>query len=406
MALTVYLVGGAVRDELLGRDVQDRDWVVIGATPQLLLAQGYQQIGNDFPCFLHPQTKEEYALARTERKSGRGYGGFVCDFSPEITLEEDLSRRDLTINAIAKNTDGEYIDPYGGMADLRSGILRHVSAAFAEDPLRVLRVARFAARFADLGFSVHPETLTLMQSLVDAGEMAELTPERVWKEMSRALAEPRPSEFFIVLRACGALEQLLPEVDRLFCESANAENKSDGVYTMAAMNTAQALYSSPVITWAVAMLYLGIKEPCTDAAGEHQLRATVVNDICQRFRVPSEYRELSVLVCQYYLRCDQVLTMSAEALFELINDVDGIRRPERLVLFAQACRAHACAHMSSAECEYLQSHWLMVCAQAIKSIDTQPLLAQGYRGLALAEQIRIERIKRIEVALVSLRSNM
>ena len=218
MTLDIYLVGGAVRDELLGLPVTERDWVVIGATPEDLLNNGYRQIGNDFPCFLHPETKEEYALARTERKSGSGHTGFICDFGPEITLEEDLFRRDLTINAIAKTAAGDYIDPYGGRNDLKTRTLRHVSLAFAEDPLRVLRVARFAARYRELGFSVHPDTLDLMRQLSKKGELLSLTPERIWKELSRALTEPRPSEFFRVLRACGALNVILPEVDALFGE--------------------------------------------------------------------------------------------------------------------------------------------------------------------------------------------
>jgi tRNA nucleotidyltransferase (CCA-adding enzyme) len=202
MAFDVYLVGGAVRDELLGHPVADRDWVVIGATPEVLLNRGFQQIGKEFPCFLHPQTKEEYALARTERESGARHSGFVCDFGPDITLEEDLSRRDLTINAIAKTAAGDYVDPFGGRADLQAGYLRHVSDTFVEDPLRVLRVARFAARYAEQGFIVHEDTLSVMRNLVESGDLAMLTPERVWKELSRALPEKTPSEFFRVLRSC------------------------------------------------------------------------------------------------------------------------------------------------------------------------------------------------------------
>lgn len=214
--MKTYLVGGAVRDKLLGRPVHEHDWVVVGATPEQLLAQGYSQVGRDFPVFLHPQTKEEYALARTERKSGRGYGGFVCDFSPEITLESDLLRRDLTINAIAEDADGSLIDPYGGQADLQARLLRHVSLAFREDPLRVLRVARFACRYAPLGFTIAPETLDLMRTIANDGELQELTPERVWKETERALGEAQPQVYFRVLRDCGALAVLFPEIDRLF----------------------------------------------------------------------------------------------------------------------------------------------------------------------------------------------
>jgi tRNA nucleotidyltransferase (CCA-adding enzyme) len=255
-----YLVGGAVRDELLGRPVADRDWVVIGASPQQLLSQGFQQIGNDFPCFLHPETKEEYALARTERKTGKGHTGFVCEFGADITLEEDLSRRDLTINAIARTAEGDYIDPYGGRDDLQAGLLRHVSDAFVEDPLRVLRVARFAARFAELGFIVHKDTLSLMRKLVEDGEVSSLTAERIWKEMSRALTESKPSEFFRVLRACGALKIMLPELDALFGVPQPPQHHPEidtGDHVMLSIDIARQRFDTLIVTWAALMHDLG-----------------------------------------------------------------------------------------------------------------------------------------------------
>ena len=332
--MKTYLVGGAVRDELLGRPVADRDWVVVGATQEQLLKMGYQQIGNDFPCFLHPESKEEYALARTERKSGKGHTAFVCDFGPEITLEEDLIRRDLTINAIAKTEAGEYIDPYGGRQDLDNKILRHVSEAFAEDPLRVLRVARFAARYAHMGFTVHSDTLALMRSLVEAGELAELTAERVWKEMSRALEEAKPSEFFLVLRQCGALEVLLPELNKLFGipqpEKYHPEIDT-GVHVMDVIDLARSQFDDLIVTFSCLLHDLGKgvtpKKDWPKHIMHEHLGVPLVKEVCDRLKVPSEFKAMAAIVTKEHLRCHQLMEMKPATIMNLIEAMDGLRRP-------------------------------------------------------------------------------
>ena len=404
--MKTYLVGGAVRDELLGRPVADRDWVVIGATPEILLEQGYQQIGNDFPCFLHPQTKEEYALARTEKKSGKGYTGFICDFGPEITLEEDLSRRDLTINAIAKSPDGNYIDPYQGMADLENKILRHVSPAFVEDPLRVLRVARFAARYAQLGFSVHPETLALMNQLVEQGELAELTAERVWKEMFRALTEVRPSAFFRVLRQCGALKVLLPELDCLFGIPQPEQHHPEvdtGEHVMLVIDEAKQRFDNPLVTWAALLHDLGKGLTPKDEWPRHirhEIKGVpLVEQVCQRYKVPKDFKALAMLVSEHHLRCHILLDMKAKSVFRLLEVLDGVRRPERVIYFSQTCEADARGRTGLSDRDYPQSELLVRCNHAARSVDIKPLLEQGYQGLQLAEHIRRLRITEVKRCL-------
>jgi tRNA nucleotidyltransferase (CCA-adding enzyme) len=401
--IKTYLVGGAVRDELLNRPIADRDWVVIGATPEILISKGYKQIGNDFPCFLHPQTKEEYALARTEKKSGKGHTSFVCDFSPEITLEEDLSRRDLTINAIAKTTDGNYVDPYDGRADLKNRVLRHVSSAFAEDPLRVLRVARFAARYATIGFTVHPDTLSLMTQLVDEDELAELTPERVWKEMSRALTEPRPSEFFKVLRACGALKVLLPEIDCLFGIPQPAQHHPEidtGDHVMMVVDIAKQAFDTPVVTWAALMHDLGKgltpKEEWPKHIRHEVKGISLVESVCERYKVPRDFRTLAVLASEHHLRCHKLLEMRPRSILRLLEALDAFRRPERVKFFAQTCEADAKGRLGFEDKDYPQSSFLMKCAEVANNIDIKPLLTEGYKGLALAEQIRHLRLDHIK----------
>ena len=402
MTLDIYLVGGAVRDELLGLPVTERDWVVIGATPEDLLNNGYRQIGNDFPCFLHPETKEEYALARTERKSGSGHTGFICDFGPEITLEEDLFRRDLTINAIAKTAAGDYIDPYGGRNDLKTRTLRHVSLAFAEDPLRVLRVARFAARYRELGFSVHPDTLDLMRQLVKKGELLSLTPERIWKELSRALTEPRPSEFFRVLRACGALTVILPEVDALFGVPQPTKHHPEvdtGEHIMLALDVARRQFDTLIVTWAVLMhdLGKGVTPPAEWPRHiKHEIRGVpLVETVCKRLKVPRDFYELGRLVAEHHLKCHRLLDMRPQSILRLLETLDAFRRPKRVEHFAQACEADARGRLGLEDSQYPQSGLLVACGQIAKEVDTKPLLEQGYRGLKLAEQIRRARTRAI-----------
>lgn len=401
--LQTYLVGGAVRDELLGLPVVDRDWVVVGATIEQLLEDGFQQIGSDFPCFLHPQTKEEYALARTERKSASGHTGFICDFHQDITLEEDLLRRDLTINAIAKSIDGEYIDPYGGRADLEAKVLRHVSDAFVEDPLRVLRVARFAARYAGLGFTVHPDTMALMKSLVHSGELNSLTAERVWKEMSRALDSTRPSEFFLILRECGALAILLPEVEALFGVPQPKEHHPEidtGSHVMMVIDRARQLFNMPQVTWAALMHDLGKGVTPEDKWPQHICHeingVSLVKEVCQRYKLPKDYTQLALLVCEHHLRCHKVLEMKPNKILRLLEELDGFRRPERLEQFVRACEADAKGRLGYENEEYPQAQLLLNCGKVARNINIKPLQDEGYEGLNLAEKIRELRISAIK----------
>ncbi|MBL0142849.1 MAG: multifunctional CCA tRNA nucleotidyl transferase/2'3'-cyclic phosphodiesterase/2'nucleotidase/phosphatase [Betaproteobacteria bacterium] len=308
--MKTYAVGGSVRDELLGRPVADRDWVVVGATPAEMTARGFRAVGSDFPVFLHPQTHEEYALARTERKSAPGYRGFAFHASPDVTLEDDLRRRDLTINAIARGDDGVLIDPYGGAADLRSGILRHVSEAFAEDPVRILRVARFAARF---GFSVAPETMRLMRGMVESGEADHLVPERVWQELARGLQETAPARMIEVLRECGALARVLPEVDVLA--------RGDGAALLAVRLEASTAFDLPV---RLACLTLGLAPEAVAA-------------LCERINIPGECRDLAGLVARERAAVEGAAALGPEALLALLERADAFRRPERLERLMDAC---------------------------------------------------------------------
>jgi tRNA nucleotidyltransferase (CCA-adding enzyme) len=400
--MKAYLVGGAVRDELLKRPVADRDWVVIGATPEELKNKGFKQVGSDFPCFLHPKTKDEYALARTERKAGRGHTGFVCEFGPEITLKEDLSRRDLTINAIALSEDGKYIDPYHGREDLEAGILRHVSDAFSEDPLRVLRVARFAARYAPLGFTVHDSTVALMSKLVKSGEVSDLTPERVWKELSRALTEAKPSVFFKVLRKCGALKVLLPELDVLFGVPQPEQHHPEvdtGEHVMLAVDLARENFDSQIVTWAALVHDLGKGVTPKDKWPRHichEIKGVpLVEAVSDRLRVPKDFRTLGMLVSEHHLRCHKLMEMKPRSIMRLLEAVDAIRRPQRLRVFVQACEADARGRLGLENKAYPQSAILENCGEAARSIDIQPLLDAGLEGLKLAEQIRRLRISAI-----------
>lgn len=407
MSITTYLVGGAVRDELLGQAVVDRDWVVVGATPEYLLSQGYRAVGNQFPCFLHPQTQEEYALARTERKQGQGHNGFICEFGPQVTLEEDLSRRDLTINAIARTAAGDYIDPFNGRQDLHNRLLRHVCPAFVEDPLRVLRVARFAARFADLGFSVHPDTLALMQQMAQSGELSSLTPERVWQETLRALAQPRPSVFFRLLHRCGALAAWLPELARLFGVPQSPQHHPEidtGEHVMLSIDQARQRFDQPLITWAVLLHDLGKGITPQQHWPKHHrhehLGVPLVQNVCARLKVPNEYRALAVVVCQYHLQCHCLAQLKPATILKLLEALDGFRRPQRVEQFAQACQADACGRLGLEHSRYPQAHWLMQCLQVARQTDIHTALqpsASGQRpaGAVIAQRIRKLRLRSI-----------
>lgn len=401
-----YRVGGAVRDRMLGLPFKDTDWVVVGATPEQMLAAGYTQVGRDFPVFLHPHSKEEYALARTERKSGRGYTGFVVNASPDVTLEEDLQRRDLTINAMAESESGELVDPYGGQRDLQQRVLRHVSAAFAEDPLRVLRVARFAARFAHLGFHIAEETLTLMRQLVDAGEMQHLVPERVWQEMHTALATPDPAVFFSVLRECGALAALLPELEALFGvpqpEVFHPEIDT-GVHMMMVLEQAAQLSQDSAVRYAALVHDLGKGSTPPDLlpshTGHEERGAELIEALSSRLRVPNDFRELGALVSRQHTRCHRAMKHGAADLFLTLELCDALRRPQRFEQFLLACEADARGRKGMQQKPYPQAGLLRRALQAARGVDVAPLARQFHKQ-ELGVKIREARIAAIAAQLV------
>ncbi|WP_105102920.1 multifunctional CCA addition/repair protein [Microbulbifer pacificus] len=389
--MKIYLVGGAVRDKLLQRPVSERDWVVVGATESAMLERGFRPVGKDFPVFLHPDSGEEYALARTERKSGHGYGGFTVYASPEVTLEQDLLRRDLTVNAMAETEDGQVIDPYNGRADIRARKLRHVSPAFSEDPLRILRVARFAARYAPLGFSVADETMTLMKGMVDAGEVEHLVPERVWKEVSRALIEPRPDIFIQVLRDCGALKVLLPEVDRLFGVPQPALHHPEidtGDHILRALRQAPA--DLPV-RFAVLVHDLGKgitpQHVLPSHRGHEAAGLPLVSDVCQRLRVPNPITALALGVCEYHLHCHKAFELRPQTILKLLRALDALRRPERFEQFLQSCEADARGRLGLEDREYPQVDYLRTAREAAAGVDPQSLIAQGFEGAELGKAL-------------------
>ena len=398
--MDIYTVGGAVRDALLGLPVADRDYVVVGATPEQMTALGYQPVGQDFPVFLHPQTHEEYALARTERKSGSGYKGFTVYAAPEVTLEEDLYRRDLTINAIAQDASGQLIDPYGGQADLKARLFRHVSAAFAEDPVRILRIARFAARFHD--FSIAPETLTLMREMVAAGEINALVPERVWQELSRGLLEARPSRMFYVLRECGALARLLPEIDCLFGVPQPPQHHPEidtGVHVMLVVDwAAQQGYSLPV---RFAALCHDLGKGATPPAfwprhyGHEGKSVDLVRTLSERIRVPTDCRDLAIAVARDHGNVHRAFELRPATVIELLERVDAFRRPHRFEECLQACECDFHGRPGWETKPYPQSAYLRQGLQAALSIDA----GEVARG---AEPARIkEAINRARVAAVA-----
>lgn len=399
--MEVYLVGGAVRDELLGCAARERDWVVVGATPDLLKQQGMQQVGRDFPVFLHPETREEYALARTERKSGAGYHGFTTDSSPTVTLEQDLARRDLTINAMARAADGRLIDPYGGQRDLASRQLRHVSPAFIEDPLRVLRVARFAARFAPLGFQVAEETLALMRRMSESGELAALVPERVWQETRRALEEDSPQVFFEVLRGCGALGQVFPELQALFGVPQPAQWHPEidtGVHTLMVVKVAAALSPLAMVRFAALVHDLGKADTPRAKwprhAGHEVQSVQRVMELCARLRIPNEFRDLAVLAARHHGVVHRALELRAATIVDLFTHTDALRRPERFEQFLLACEADARGRKGLENRDYPQGSYLLRALAAAREVvlDGEELQAEGSQ---IAERLRRKRIAAI-----------
>lgn len=402
--MKTYLVGGAVRDALLNLPIKERDWVVVGATPEALLSQGYQAVGRDFPVFLHPQTREEYALARTERKTGAGYHGFDTRFSPDVTLEQDLLRRDLTINAIARDPDTQQlIDPYGGQSDVQARLLRHVSPAFIEDPLRVLRVARFAARFAPLGFRVAPETLQLMQTISAGGELRMLTPERVWRETQLALASPAPQVYLRVLRDCGALAVILPEVDALFGVPQPAQwhpEVDTGLHMLLVMEQAARLSDDPVMRFAALLHDLGKgntpREMLPRHIGHEARSVPLVEAVCARWRVPNEYRDLAIISAAQHGKLHAAFEMRSSTLLEFLEKLDALRRPQRFEQFLLACEADARGRTGFEDRAYPQAAFLRQARELAAAIKPDADAIMDKTGLQIAESLRRQRITALE----------
>ena len=403
--MTIYLVGGAVRDELLGLPVKERDWVVVGATPDDLLARGFRPVGKDFPVFLHPWTHEEYALARTERKTAPGYHGFSIHAAPNVTLEDDLRRRDLTINAMARAPDGRLIDPHHGSRDLEARWLRHVSPAFAEDPVRILRVARFSARYGPLGFRIAPETVDLMRAMVASGEVDSLAPERVWAETVRALGESCPGRFIEILRDCGALARIFPELDRLFGVPQPPSHHPEidtGVHTLLALAQAVRLGADTVTRFAVLVHDLGKGATPPEEWPRHldheQRGADQIRSLCQRLRVPNMYRELGVLTARFHTHGHRALELRPKTLLNVLQGLDALRKPQRFEQFLVACEADARGRLGLENRNYAQADLMRRVHQAAAGVPARPLLEQGLTGLALAEALQRDRLAAITEA--------
>jgi tRNA nucleotidyltransferase (CCA-adding enzyme) len=404
--MEVYLVGGAIRDELLGLPVRERDYVVVGAAPDDLLRRGYRAVGRDFPVFLHPETREEYALARTERKVGPGYRGFEVHCSPEVTLEDDLRRRDLTINALARAADGRIVDPWGGRRDLEARVLRHVSPAFAEDPVRILRVARFAARFAGLGFTVAPETVGLMHAMVESGEADALVPERVWQETHKALSEPHPDAFLEVLRDCGALARVFPEIDALWGvpqpERWHPEVDT-GVHMLHVMRQAARLSDQPRVRFAALMHDLGKgTTPATlwpRHVGHEERGATLVRKLADRLRIPTDYRHLAELTARWHGLVHRALELRASTILDLLERCDALRRPDRFREFLLACEADFRGRPGWEARSYPEAELLRDALEAALGAALDAEERRGLDGAQIGEALRRRRLAAIGAAL-------
>ena len=408
--MKTYLVGGAVRDALLKLPVKDRDWVVVGATPEAMLAQGFQQVGRDFPVFLHPHSREEYALARTERKSGNGYTGFVTWSAPDVTLEQDLQRRDLTINAIAQRENGELIDPFHGERDLQARLLRHVSDAFNEDPLRVLRVARFAARFAHLNFRIADETQALMRQMAASGELSHLTAERVWKETEKALTSRNPQVYFQTLRDCGALEVLFPELDRLFGIPAPAKwhpEIDSGVHTLMTLTMAASL--SDEIDVRFATLFHDVGKALTPPEkwpshhGHGAAGVPLVEALCQRLRVPNAIRDLALIVTEFHDVVHTIERQSADALVALFDRIDAWRKPHRVEQIALTSEADARGRAGLESMPYPQGDYLRQAFALAQSVPTKAVIEAGFKGAAVREELTRRRIAAVAQGIAEMR---
>lgn len=387
--MQTYIVGGAVRDELLGYPIKDKDYLVVGSTPEQMVAAGFRPVGKDFPVFLHPKTQDEYALARTERKTAKGYKGFVVHASPEITLEQDLARRDLTINAIAKSEAGELVDPFHGLEDIKSKTLRHVGHAFVEDPVRILRIARFSARLAD--FNIAPETLNLMQQMVEAGEVDALVAERVWQELAKGLMEKNPARMFEVLRSCGALNRIIPELDKLWGVPQPPQHHPEvdtGVHVMLVLDYAAQKDFSLSVRFAALMHDLGKgttpKEILPRHIGHEERGAHLVKDVCKRLRVPNDCKELAVMVAKFHGKLYQSLEMRPSTLLEFLIQLDAIRQPERFNDFLQACEADSRGRTGLEGCPTPAADLMRKVLGAASSVDA---------GAIASKQSDVEKIK-------------
>ncbi len=404
--MQVYLVGGAVRDKLLGIKSYDNDWVVVGATPEMMLAKGYTAVGKDFPVFLHPQNKEEHALARTERKSGSGYTGFECFFDQHVTLEEDLIRRDLTINAIAMDDNGKLYDPYGGQNDLNNRILRHVSDAFIEDPLRVLRVARFAAKLASFGFTIADETMQLMEKMSQSGELDTLTPERVWQEWYKSLSSPRPDIFLSVLRECGALAVVLPEIDALFGvpqpEKWHPEIDT-GIHTLMVAEQAAKLSSSLPVRFAAQVHDLGKGVTPKSEWPSHNMHChtglKLIQKLCERVRVPNEFRDLALMVCEQHSNIHRAAELKPQTIIKILNKFDVWRKADRLQDILLVCQADHAGRKGLEDKPYPQAEIFTKAYQAAAAVDVQEIIKDGFKGPAIRDEQEKRRIEAVRIAL-------
>ena len=401
--MEIYLVGGYVRDQLLGLETKDRDWVVVGSTPEEMIKLNYRQVGKDFPVFLHPTTNEEYALARTERKTAPGYSGFSFHAAADVTLEEDLIRRDLTINAIALSNDNQLIDPFNGQADLKAKLLRHVSPAFVEDPVRILRVARFAARFADLGFTIAKETQQLMSEMVNNGEVDSLVPERVWQETRRALTEKSPARYFEVLRDCGALSKLFPEIDRLWGVPQPEKHHPEidtGIHTMMVLTQAAKLSDDPKVRFAALVHDLGkgtTPKYQWPKHIDHESRGVpLVEALCDRYRIPNDYRELAIIVTKYHLHYHRAAELRDNTFLKTLEALDAFRRPDRFELFLLACEADSRGRTGYEEQHFDQPEIYRAVFNAAKTLNAKELVAQGFKGKEIKEELAKKRIQAIK----------
>ena len=399
-SLNCYLVGGAVRDQLLNNEIYDRDWVVVGSSVKEMLSLGFIQVGKDFPVFLHPKTKEEYALARTERKQGQGYTGFICNAQADVTLEDDLLRRDLTINAMALSNSGEIIDPYSGQQDLNNRILRHVSDAFIEDPLRVLRVARFATRFHQYNFTVAPETLALMKKISESGELSTLSGERIWQEMSRSLAEEHPDVFFQTLRDCGALNKIWPELDALWGIPNPVEHHPEvcsGVHTMMVLQQSVKLSSSINIRFAALCHDLGKTLSSKDSLPRHigyeKSGLPLIEKICKKLKVPNKAKSLALKVCQFHLHCHRALELKPQSIMTLFNHLDVWRKPEEFEDFLLVCQADATGLLGFESNDYPQAHFLRELYTQANKVKSLEFVEKGLTGIKIKEAMNEKKLK-------------